>query len=171
MEDIIYLDETLFPCIDKNPKSKHKKEEKKRGMSNQKINVTCAIDSSGKTILKVVDKGRVTSKSLIKAYAGNIKKGSKVVSDSLRSYHKLMHYLEIDWKKIPSKKKSIEEYTLEPINKLHSQIDDFFFKYKGISIKHLQGYLALFDYQRKHMNHYRNEVFLNIITGFVKKSV
>ena len=170
LEDITYLDETLFSLVDKNPKAKHVKEEKKRGMSNQKINVTCAIDSKSNTIIKVVDRGRVTSKSLIEVYEGKIKKGSKVVSDSLRSYHKLMQQLEIDWKKIPSKKKSIEEYTLEPINKLHSQIDDFFFKYKGISVKYLQGYLALFDYQRKHSNHHRNKVFLSMIedifTGF-----
>ena len=143
--DVVYIDETLFPVIDKNPRSIKEERSVKRGMSEQKINVTCGIDIHGNTLLKVVDKGRVTSASLITVYDGNIKKGSKVVSDSLRSYHKLMKHLEIDWKKIPSKKKSIEEYNLEPINHLHALIKDFIYKYKGISIKYLQGYLAFFE--------------------------
>lgn len=163
LNDVVYVDETMFPVVYKNPKNPNMVEVKKRGMSNQKINVTCAIDSKQQTILSVVDKGRVLAKSLIEVYDGKIEKGAIVVSDSLRSYHRLMKYLKVDWKKIPSKKKSIEQYNLEPINRLHALIKDFFFKYKGISIKYLQGYLALFDYQNKHRNHYDETVFHLII--------
>ena len=72
-------------------------------MSSQKINVTCAMDTNGNTILCVVDRGRVLAKSLIHVYNGKIEKGIIVVSDSLRSYHRLMKHLDINWKKIPSK--------------------------------------------------------------------
>lgn len=40
-------------------------------MSKQKTNVTCAIDNKGRTILKVINKGRVTSDCLIQAYDSN----------------------------------------------------------------------------------------------------
>lgn len=170
LEGIVYLDETLYPVVNKSSKSEKVAIPKKRGMSEQKINVTCAIDAKGNTIIKVLSSGRVTSNELIGAYENLISKEAKVVSDSLRSYHKLMKKLEVTWIKIPSKKKSMNEYNLDPINDLHSSIKDFTYKYKGISIKYLQGYMALFDFQRRHKKHYDNIVLFRIIrtifTGF-----
>lgn len=170
LEGTVYLDETLYPVVCKSAKSGKTIVKKKRGMSSQKINVSCAIDTKGDTIIKVLSPGRVTSKELIETYQGHIKKDTKVVSDSLRSYHKLMEVLEVDWKKIPSKKKSLNEYTLAPVNDLYSSIKDFTYKYKGISIKYLQGYMAIYNFQRKHKKHYDDKVFFTIIktifTGF-----
>lgn len=163
LEGIVYLDETLFPNIYKSPKIKEEILPKKRGISSQKINVTCAVDSSGNTIMKVLGSGRITSKELISAYQGKIEAGSIVVSDSLRSYHQLMEKLNICWEKIPSKKTSINDYTLEPVNHMHAAIKNFTYKYKGISKKYLQGYLALFDFQQKYKKHYLDEVFFEII--------
>lgn len=163
LSGVVHIDETLYPVIYKNPRVEKEDVPPKRGMSSQKINVTCAIDSTGRTILSVVDKGRVTSKSLISVYDEMIEKNSIVVSDSLRSYHQLMEHLNVDWKKIPSKKKSLGEYNLDPINRLHALLKDFTYKYKGISIKYLQGYLALFQFQRKHKHHHRIIVFKEII--------
>lgn len=161
----VYLDETLLPVVykDKNPNTPNQCKEKKRGMSEQKINVTCAIDENKRAIIRVVDRGRVTSKALIQTYDGKIKKNCVVVSDSCRSYHQLMKHLEVQWKKIPSKKKSIEHYTLDPINHLHANIKDFLLKYKGVSIKYLQGYLALFDFQRNYTYHHRESVFMAML--------
>ena len=159
---IIQLDETLFSDVHKD-KSKPVIEVKLRGMSNQKLNVTCAIDDKHNTIIKVLETGRVSSKSLIGAYDLLIDENSIVVSDSLRSYHKLMNHLKVDWKKIPSKKKSIEQYDLQAINHFHALIKDFFYKYKGISYKYLEGYLALFDYQNKNRDYHSFDGLINII--------
>lgn len=163
LSGIVHIDETLYPVVHKSPNNKKEDVPSKRGMSSQKINVTCAIDNSGNTILSVVDRGRVTSKSLISVYDNLIAEDSIVVSDSLRSYHQLMSYLNVDWKKIPSKKKSLGEYNLDPINRLHALLKDFTYKYKGISIKYLQGYLALFQFQRKHKSHHKIKEFKEII--------
>ena len=65
-------------------------------MSNQKLNVRCAIDSNQNIILKVADYKRVKSDTLISVYKDKIIKDCIVVSDSLRSYHKLMDTLKID---------------------------------------------------------------------------
>lgn len=162
LSGVIHLDETLFSDIHKD-KNKSTINIKLRGMSCQKINVTCAIDDKYNTLIKVLDAGRVTAQSLINTYDTLIEKGSLIVSDSLRSYHKLMRHLKVTWKKIPSKKKSIEQYDLQAINHFHALIKDFFYKYKGISTKYLEGYLALFDYQYKNKEHHEFDSLLEII--------
>ncbi len=165
----VTLDETLFPNIQKSKNVPLSSEPAKRGMSSDKINVTCAIDELNNSILKVTDTGRVTADSLIKIYSGFIEEGASVVSDSHRSYHRLMNHLKVTWCKIPSKKKSIGEYSLEPINSFHALLKNFMQKYHGVSVKYLQGYLALFEYQRKNRNHHRksvlNGLFLDILTS------
>ena len=80
-----------------------------------------------------------------------------------------MNHLKVTWHKIPSKQKSIGEYTLESINTFHALLKNFMKKYHGVSVKYLQGYLALFEYQRKNRNHPRkwvlNVLFLDIFTS------
>lgn len=136
---------------------------KKREMSSDKINVTCAVDEQNNSILMVSDIGRVTSDSLIKIYIGRIDENASIVSDSHRSYHRLINHLKVNWHKIPSKKKSIGEFTLEPINTMHALLKNFMRRYHGVSVKYLQGYLALFEYQRKNQNHHRNSILKGII--------
>lgn len=166
----VYLDETLLNVSFKNANHAKLEKIKKRGMSSDKVNITCAIDTSGRTFMKVTDRGRMTSKSLIECYSGMIKPGSIVVSDSLRSYHKLMPALNVEWKKIPSKSKSVESYTLEPINHLHALFKDFIYQYKGVSLKYLQGYVALFDYKMKHKYYHERKVFFGMINQIMQCS-
>ncbi|HZJ86461.1 MAG TPA: IS1595 family transposase [Erysipelotrichaceae bacterium] len=163
LSGVVTLDETMFPVVFKNKNNPNDTITIKRGMSNQKINVTCAIDSNKNTIIKVVDRGRVSAEGLIAAYESLIKENSIVVSDSLRSYHRLMDRLNVRWMKIPSKKKSINEFTLDPINHVHASLKDFIYKYKGISIKYLQGYCALFDYVRYNKKFYEKEHLFDLI--------
>lgn len=80
LNGIIQLDETPFSNIHKD-KTKPTINIKLRGMSNQKINVTCAIDDNHNSIIKVLESGRVSSNSLISTYDGLIDKDSIVVSD------------------------------------------------------------------------------------------
>jgi len=164
LEGTIYLDETMVSKVLKDHNFPYNPEKKKkRGMSNDKISVACAIDNSGRVIIKVADIGRITTKALLNVYEGKIREQSIVVSDSLRSYHKLMAELKVVWKKIPSKKKSIDEYDLEPINHLHAQIKDFLYYYKGISLKYLQGYLSLFSLKRLYKRFFQEKTFKIIL--------
>lgn len=106
---------------------------KKRGISEDKINIACAIDRHQSIHCVVADCGRAKSDSLIQIFKDYIPKDSIVVSDSLRSYHKLMKVLGVKWEKIPSKKKEIDGYTLDKINGLHSCIKHFLYQYRGIA--------------------------------------
>lgn len=67
----------------------------------------------------------------------------QVVSDSLRSYHKLMKELKVTWIKIPSGKKEKDGYALKKINDSHSSIDLFLYKYLRNYIKREYFYIFL----------------------------
>lgn len=61
-----------------------------------------------------------------------------------------MRYLDADWIKIPSRKKGIDGYILKRINYLHEKIKTFLRGKRNVATHYLQGYLALFQYRRKH---------------------
>lgn len=68
----------------------------KIGTSNDKVCISCAIDTNNNTIIKVADIGRATSKALINAFKDKIKEQSEIVADSHRSHNKLMQILKAD---------------------------------------------------------------------------
>lgn len=161
--DTVELDDTYISYAEKDYIKKHK-----RGISEDKIDIACAIDSHNCTIISVADRGRPTSKSLISIFHDKIEQGSTIISDSQRSYHSLMKDLSADWKKIPSGKTQIGEYTLEKINILHSKIKSFFHGKRGVFTHYLQGYLALFQFTYKHSKYYLDcnlqELFIEVNT-------
>lgn len=128
----------------------------KKGISEDKIGIACAIDIHDNIVLSVADRGRPKSKTLIEIFNGRITEGMKIISDSQRSYHALMKQLKVEWKKIPSRKKEVEGYTLDRVNNLHDEIKTFFRGKRGVATHYLQGYLALFQYRRK------NPLYLNV---------
>lgn len=155
--DEVELDETYLTFEHAGYKKKGK-----RGISEDKIGIACAIDIHGNTILSVADRGRPTSKTLIKIFDETLTHGIRIISDSQRSYHPLMKHLQAEWKKIPSRKKEIEGYTLNRINDLHEEIKTFFRGKRNVATHYLQGYLALFQYKRKHPLHLDNNICRNI---------
>lgn len=144
-----YFDDTLFTDATIGVKNQEEPHPKKRGVSNDKINVSCIIDENRHSILNVTDTGRVKAKTLINEFKDDITPNLTVVSDSERSYHKFMKAIEAKWHKIPSGKSSYKGETLEPVNNLHSLLKDFMRKYHGVSSNKLQGYVALFKTLRR----------------------
>lgn len=166
LSDTVYLDEKLNVVCHPG-KHNEKKEKPKRGMSNQKRNIVCAIDQHNNKIIQVSETGRIHAKELIKIYKDKIPSSCQVVSDSLRSYHKLMKELKVTWIKIPSGKKEKDGYTLKKINDLHSSIDLFLYKYRGISDKYLRNYIGLYKYKDRHNKFYQKRVFLHLFKEIV----
>lgn len=161
LRDTVYLDEKLVDVNhigieNKNPK------EVKRGISDQKRNIACAIDEHGQKVIKVSEKGRIHSQELYDIYKDKIPSSCTVVSDSLRSYHKFMRDINVTWIKIPSGKTEKEGYTLEKVNLLHSSIELFLHRYRGISDKYLVNYIGLYKLKDRKKNLYRKSVFFSI---------
>ena len=166
LSDTVYLDEKLN-VVSHPGKHMENKEKVKRGMSHQKRNIVCAIDQHNNKVIQVSETGRIHSKELYKIYKDKIPSTCQVVSDSLRSYHKLMKDLKVKWVKIPSGKKEKDGYTLKKINDLHSSIDLFLYKYRGISDKYLRNYMGLYKYKDQHNKYYQKKVFLHIFKEII----
>ena len=64
-------------------------------MSNQKRNIVCAIDQHNNKVTHVSETGGIHSKELYKIYKDKIPNTCQIVSDSLRSYQKLMMDLKV----------------------------------------------------------------------------
>lgn len=155
--DEVELDETYLTFEQEGYVRKEK-----RGISEDKIGIACAIDVHDNIVLAVADRGRPSSQTLIEIFDKTVTHGIKIISDSQRSYHPLMKHLQADWKKIPSRKKEIEGYTLKRINKLHEQIKTFFRGKRNVATHYLQGYLALFQYKRKHPLYLEHHICRNL---------
>ncbi|MEO2189635.1 IS1595 family transposase [[Clostridium] innocuum] len=136
----------------------------KKGISEDKIAIACAVDIHDNIVLAVADRGRPKSKTLIEIFDKTMTHGMKIVSDSQRSYHPLMNHLDADWKKTPSRKKEIEGYTLDRINNLHEKIKALFRGKRNVKTHYQQGYLALFQYRRKNPMYMSDKVVRSIFS-------
>lgn len=166
-EGLVEMDETLFGVhikgkeleveVEDKPKSK------KRGISSDKISVACAIDEQNHIVMKVINKGRATSKNLIDAFSGIITKNNTVVTDSERSYHKVQKEFDYEWIKIPSGKSSYAGYDLQRVNTLHGNIKKFIGQMRGVSVTFLQGYLSLYELIHRYPRFYQRTSFRDIV--------
>lgn len=159
LSGVVHLDEKLAPVNHIGIKTDQKFIKKvKGGISNQKRNIVCAIDEHGNKVILVSERGRIHSDLLIDIYKDKIPSSCTVVSDSLRFYHQLMDYFGVKWIKIPSGKKEKDGYTLDKINHLHSSIQLFLNKYRGIFDQYLVNYIALFKIKDRYPFYFLNSV-------------
>lgn len=171
LSGIVYLDEKLAPVNHVGIKTDIKILKKnKRGISNQKRNIACAIDEHGNKVIQVSERGRIHSDTLIEIYKDKIPSSCTVVSDSLRSYHQLMKSLKVKWIKIPSGKKEKDGFNLDKINHLHSSIALFLHKYRGISDKYLENYIALYKIKDRFPYYFLKHVLSSLFKSISNSS-
>ncbi len=168
LDGIVHLDEKLsdvkYPGMTVNgttPKTI------KRGISDQKRNIVCAIDEHNHKIIQVSERGRIHTQNLYDIYKDKIPSSCTVVSDSLRSYHGLMKRLGVTWIKIPSGKKEKDGYTLDRINQLHSSIELFLHRYRGISDKYLKNYIGLYKMKDQNEKYYNKTIFMKLFKKII----
>lgn len=166
MTGLIHLDETFFDCIYKGI-GNIEFNDKKRGISNDKIGVACAIDETNRIIMKVINRGRPTSKSLENVFKGFIDANNTVVTDSLRSYHQLHDALGFEWIKIPSGKKSYKGHDLTKINQLHGNLKQFLSCFRGITVTYLQGYISLYELLERFKRYYQPKSYRMIVKAIL----
>lgn len=112
LSDVVELDETFITFQEQGYVKSGK-----RGLSADKLVITCAIDSQGHTVLSVGDRGRPLSETLISIFSEYIEEHCTLVSDSQRSYHQLVKALKVEWIKIESgDKKKVVIPWIESIN-------------------------------------------------------
>mgnify|MGYP002624759487 CR=1 FL=1 len=126
---------------------------KKRKSASKKVNhkvcVLGAIDENDNQYLEIVCNGEITSDDIEKSLGSKLENGTLLVTDCRSSYESFAknHSLKLEQVKSGTYKNS-NGYTLSEINGLHSNFFNFYSKFRGVSTKHLQGYIDWFVYKK-----------------------
>lgn len=155
------LDETYFPESFKGNHSKgsftlprrarHRgKQVHKRGLSREQICVMTGISDTNATFFEVSGRGVVSRKRAAETLRDRIGAGAVVATDKATAYIDVLHDLKVaSHESYDSKDRS--EGTINRINTVHSLLDSFMVRFKGVSTKHLAAYLDWFRWCRTFM--------------------
>lgn len=126
--------------------SKHRTSTKSpyRGISHHKVCVVSSIDEEDNLILEIAGLGRCTTKMLENILGDRVIEVNSFNTDSATAYRKFCKKHQIKLNAIPSGKHSNGEINISKINGIHSQLETWLSKFKGVSIRHLQEYLDWF---------------------------
>ena len=155
------LDETYFPESFKGNHSKgsftlprkarHRgKQVHKRGLSREQICVMTGISDTNATFFEVSGRGVVSRKRVAEALRDRIGAGAVVATDKATAYIDVLCDLKVaSHESYDSRDHS--EGTINRINTVHSLLDSFMARFKGVSTKHLGAYLDWFRWCRTFM--------------------
>jgi len=128
------------------PSRKRGKQIKKRGISREQICIGTAIDKNNNVIMKMTNKGRISSRILSRLFTGYVGEGAIVCSDSCNSYKTICKNMGFEHRRIPPGKHANGEYNLSAVNSLHSRFKTWMRKFNGVSTKYLSNYLVWFKW-------------------------
>lgn len=160
--DSLYFDINFKGTKPKNMPRKSKKRpfSNFKGISREKACVISAIDEDDNILMKVAGAGKET----IEYYHGfdsHLRKPTKLVGDQFWGFTTLAKNWNCELEQIPTTEYVNDKgNSLATINQLHSELRGYLHKYRGVSIRHLQGYLNMFTmikYLKYHFNHKERE--------------
>lgn len=118
----------------------------KRGISNELVGVFTAIDAMDRTLIEIAGVGPESLEKLL-PFKGRFEDESLLITDSKQAYVQFSLAANMKLDQVPSGYKvSKRSNNLATINGLHGEIRNFIYPYRGVSIRHLQGYLDFFRY-------------------------
>lgn len=155
------LDETYFPESFKGNHSKGSftlprkarcrgKQVRRRGLSREQICVMTGVSDTDATFFEVSGRGVVSRRRAAEALRDRIGAGAVVATDKATAYIDVLRDLKVaSHESYDSKDRS--EGTINRINTVHSLLDSFMARFRGVSTKHLGAYLDWFRWCRTFM--------------------
>ena len=139
-----------------------------RGISHHKICVVSSIDEFDNLLLEIVGLGRCTTDMLNNSLGQKLNKAKSINADSASAYQEFCQNNQLILNAIPSGFHSDGIYNISEINGIHSQLETWLKKFRGVSTRHLQEYLNWFVYiftmkKRFMLNKIKTESYTNII--------
>ena len=139
-----------------------------RGISHHKVCVVSSIDENDNLLLKIVGLGRCTTDMLKESLGQKLSNVKSVNADSASAYQDFCKEYHLTLNAIPSGFYSDGIFNISEINGVHSQLETWLSKFKGISTRHLQEYLDWFVYifmmkKRFMLNKIKTESYSNIL--------
>ena len=117
-----------------------------RGISHHKVCVVSSIDENDNLLLKIVGLGRCTTDMLKESLGKKLNNACTVNADSASAYQELCEEYNLTLNAIPSGFHSDGIFNISEINGVHSQLETWLCKFRGVSTRHLQEYLDWFVY-------------------------
>lgn len=139
-----------------------------RGISHHKVCVVTSIDEYDNLLLKITGLGRCTTQMLEDSLGKILENAESITSDSASAYQELCSNHNLKLYAIPSGFHSDEERNIANINGIHSQLQTWLRKFRGVSTRHFQEYLDWFVYiftmkKRFLINKIKTESYSSII--------
>lgn len=129
-----------MPRISKKRSSRSKL----KGISHHKVCIVSAIDENDQLLFKVAGLGKETI-SYYHQITPNFNRVNQLIGDNFWGFTTLGEELNCDVDLIPSGfTVSNNGNDINNLNGLHSELNTWLRKYRGVSIRHLQGYLNMF---------------------------
>ncbi len=150
LKGFVEADETYFNLSFKGQKKLPRKAHKrggsihKRGISREKVCVSCAVDRNKNVMNKAINLGRVNTSKLSKLLNNTIDKKSLLITDGERAYKKYAKKNKIELKQIVGGRSKSKVYHIQTINSHHSALKKWIRRFNGVATKHLDNYLVFF---------------------------
>ena len=156
LSGVIEMDET-YPTVSykgnhsKNkefimPRESHKRGSQisKRGLSNELLCIPCAVDETGNVIGRSIKCGAVSYAGLNYLYSKDtITDNSTIVTDSCKAYILLASDCKSKLIQIAAGEHINGEYNIQRVKSFHTSFMTLInYKHRGVSSKHINGYLA-----------------------------
>ena len=114
---------------------------RKRGLSRDKVCVTCAVSRNGNIYSKVATLGRATSGVLKKVLRKRISDTAILCTDKDSAYRRFADNAEL--RLVQVKAGHVKgTYHIQHVNAYHSRLKAFMLRFKGVATKYLDNYLA-----------------------------
>ena len=138
------------------------------GISHHKICVVSSIDENDNLLLEITGLGRCTTKMLENSLGKKLKYAKSIKADSASAYQEFCSNHNLNLFAVPSGFHSNGLINIAEINGVHSQLEVWLTKFRGVSTRHLQEYLNWFTYifmmkKRFSLNKLKTESYANIV--------
>ena len=184
MQGIVEADETFFPLSYKGnhskssfvmPREAHERGHsvKKQGLSDEQVCTVCAVNRKGLAVSKVGKLGKVSSDCLEAVLSEHILWDTVICTDKEKAYRRFSEYNNYNLIQLENGKASKGIYNIQHINSYHSQLKNFMYRFKGVSTKYLNNYLAWHNFVNYSKETYKEKLRVfgeNIMSVYIKEN-
>lgn len=147
----------------------------KRGLSKEKVCISCGINLNGLSISRISNLGKPKWTDIKKVLDGRIEKDSVFVTDSFRGYQRLSYEMNLNHIRISRNRHTNGIFNIQLLNNYHSQLKRMInIRFNGVATKYLNNYLVyhnLVNFSKGSMEH-KEEIMRDFVltTDCISKS-
>lgn len=142
---------------------------KKRGLSNEQVCISSGVQRQGTSFLKCFNRGNPSSDDLT-GLEPNLKDGSFVWTDGKTSYRKVLEDRHCSTRVVKDHTTYNAVDHLNNVNYLHSMIEKWYEKARGVATKYINRYCALWSLMYIFRDCDKQETLLKVLSALRGKT-